>query len=125
MSKTTKKRLEHLNKYIEKEWEKYFWDFIMKHENKLKWSWLSQNPNITWDIIQNNLDKHLDWNWLSQNPNITWEIIQNNLDKPWNWNGISENPNITWDIIKNNLDKPWDWDYISQNSFEKEKKGIL
>ena len=44
------------------------------------------------------------------NPNITWEIIQNNPDKDWNggWY-ISCNPNITWDIIQNNPDKDWDW----------------
>ena len=41
------------------------------------------------------------------NPNITWEIIQNNPDKNWNWKWISKNPNITWDIIQNNPDKDW------------------
>ncbi|NDC83981.1 hypothetical protein EB093_10060 [bacterium] len=34
------------------------------------------------------------WNWdgISQNPNITWDIIQANLDKPLDWYGISRNP---------------------------------
>ena len=26
-----------------------------------------------------------------ENPNITWEIIQNNLDKPWNWEWYIKN----------------------------------
>ena len=26
---------------------------------------LSYNPNITWDIIQNNPNKDWDWNWIS------------------------------------------------------------
>jgi len=33
------------------------------------------------------------WNWygLSCNPNITWEIVQNNPNKPWSWDGLSFN----------------------------------
>ena len=42
---------------------------------------------------------------ISENPNVTWEIIQNNLDKDWCWYGISNNPNITWEIIQNNPDE--------------------
>jgi len=30
------------------------------------------NPSIPWD-----------WNSLSYNGNITWDIVQANLDKPW------------------------------------------
>ena len=47
---------------------------------------------------------------LSENPNITWEIIQANPDKEWNWYLLSGNPNITWDIVEANPDNPWDWD---------------
>lgn len=32
--------------------------------------------------------------YLSLNPNMTWEMIENNLDKPWNWNNISLKPSI-------------------------------
>ena len=35
---------------------------------------------------------------LSCNPNITWEIIEANMDKPWNWDCLSMNPSITWEI---------------------------
>ena len=51
---------------------------------------------ILLDLFPN---KPWDWTVLSHNPNITWEIVQNNPDKPWNWSGLSFNPNITWDII--------------------------
>lgn len=63
------------------------------------------------------------WNWysISQNPNITWEIIQQNPDKPWNWSSISINPNITWKIIQQNPDKPWCWYGISRNKFNRDK----
>ena len=47
MSKTTKKRRDALNKYIGKKWNEYYWNFLMKHEDKLNWNCLSQNPNIT------------------------------------------------------------------------------
>ena len=73
------------------------------------------NPNITWEIIQANLDKPWDWNWISDNPNITWEIIQQNPDKPWDWSMISQNPNITWEIIQQNPDKSWNWDWMACN----------
>src|SRR5437764_13144771 len=41
-----------------------------------------------------------EWRWIdiSCNPNITWDIIQDNPDKEWSWYGISHNPNITWYI---------------------------
>jgi hypothetical protein len=29
-------------------------------------------PNIPWD-----------WHCISQNPNITWDIVKDNRDKPW------------------------------------------
>ena len=58
-------------------------------------------------FILDNPDKPWNWYGISQNPNITWEIIQENPDKPWEWglNGISRNSNITCDIIQANPDK--------------------
>ena len=64
---------------------------------------------------------------VSNNSNITWDIIQQNLDKPWTWYGLSCNPNITWNIVRHlwwpmrlwrvqqNLDKPWCWSALSCN----------
>ena len=65
-------------------------------------------------------DKPWDYDYLSENPNITWEIIQKNPDKPWNYNYLSRNPNITWDIIQQNQDKPWNYNYLSRNKFNKD-----
>ena len=43
-----------------------------------------------WKITNNS-----DWDWnrnfISCNPNITWEIIENNLDRNWSWYSISNN----------------------------------
>jgi len=111
-------------KYLEDLWTDGYCNFILKNpdfniylvkKSKDKWWQLSYNPNITWDIIQNNPDKYWDWSNISRNPNITWDIIQNNPDKDWDWQFISRNPNITWDIIQNNPDKDWDWTSISEH----------
>tara|TARA_Y100001958_G_C21216913_1_gene542300 strand:+ start:1338 stop:1589 length:252 start_codon:yes stop_codon:yes gene_type:complete len=36
------------------------------------------------------------WNWqyVSQNPNITWEIIMDNLDKPWDLLNLYQNSSV-------------------------------
>ena len=86
----------------------------------MNWSYyfLSENKNITWEIIQENKDKHWDYKKFSSNPNITWQIIQENPNIPWNWIGLSRNPNIIW---KNVQDHPpgitfaWEWDGLSRN----------
>jgi len=117
MSKTIKGRLKNLDKYIQSKWGEYYWNFLMKYEDKLDWDSISRNPNITMEIIENNLDKSWNWKYISMNPNITMEIIENNPDKPWKWgyNGISRNPNITMKFINDNPNKSWDWNCISKN----------
>ncbi len=93
-----------------------FWDLFCDNLDKpWNWYWISQNPNITLDIILNNPDKPWDWPGISRNPNITCEIIQANPDKQWDWKYISYNFNITPLMIRDNLDKPWDWYILSKN----------
>lgn len=56
------------------------------------------------------------WSWLSANPNISWEYISTHLQFPWERNGVSANPNITLDIIKNNPTIcAWNWYDIYKN----------
>jgi hypothetical protein len=98
--------------------------------NHINWRAVSNQPNVTWDIIVSNPTikdadgsvKPTPWDWygISYNKNITWEIIHtnptiHNEQTPWAWNGISMNPNITWEIIKSNPQCPWDWWCISLN----------
>ena len=53
---------------IEHEWKEKFWKFIENHPDKpWKWNWLSQNPNITFDIVLAHPDKPWHWGWLSRN----------------------------------------------------------
>lgn len=83
--------------------------------NKINWSALSMNRNITWYIVIENIHQPWNWSFLSQNHNITWDIVKNNINMPWIWESLSINPNITWEIIKNNLNYKWDWFYLSLN----------
>ena len=82
---------------------------------------LSSSPNITWDIIINNLDKKWDWYYIfSHNTNLvlTNEIINNDKLKDIinkNWIFISYNKSLSLEIINNNLDKNLSWFGISQN----------
>lgn len=96
----------------------------------------SENPNLTWEIIQNNKDK--DWydyrlschpsvtlellktsdlsiDDYSYNPNVTWEEVQSNPDIKWEYYALSRLPNITWDIIKSNPDYKWDYIEVCSN----------
>ena len=74
-------------KDLENEWSQQWFQFILDHPDKdWVWYWISQHPNITWEIIQSNQEQKWNWFFISQNPNITWEIIQNNPEKNWNWN---------------------------------------
>ena len=61
-------------------------------------------------------DQYWDWGDLSANPDITWKIIQENLNKSWSWYRLSENPNITWKIVQENPNKPWNWYRIISKS---------
>jgi hypothetical protein len=54
------------------------------------------------DYINNIINNHnFNWYLLSKHKDITWEIVNTNLDKPWNWDHLSSHPNITWDIYSN------------------------
>ena len=47
--------------------KEHYFLYCKKYENKLDWDYISINPNITWEIIQNNLDKDWDWYRISFN----------------------------------------------------------
>jgi hypothetical protein len=41
--------------------------------------------------FKKNIEKSWDWKYLSQNNNITWEIVQQYSEKPWDWKQLSMN----------------------------------
>ena len=87
--------------------------------------YISQNPNITIEIIRANLDHPWNWAKLTTHPNITWEIIQSNLDLPWRLKDFSRNPNLTLAIVKANPDFDWCWLFLSQNQMENDKPDVI
>jgi hypothetical protein len=97
---------------------------IIKANPDKPWNWImiSENPNLTIEMILSNPNKQWNWNEISRNPNITMDIIKANPDKPWNWIMISENPNLTIEMILSNPDKIWSWFLMSRNPFIKEKE---
>jgi len=93
------------------------WDIICNDPFNWDWGILSKNPCITWEIIKSSL--YMDWNWrmVSMNPNVTLKIIKDNPSLPWDWNYVSRNPNITWDIVRSHMDRvKWNWGKLSGNT---------
>lgn len=109
------------------------WHDIINHTYSIsigQWNFggLSENPNITWKIIQDNPDCNWSWYGLSINPNITPDIVTSNPLKveyreygqpkrtnEWHWGNLSQNPSIDIKFVKSNLDKKWNWYNLSKN----------
>ena len=83
--------------------QKLHLSFIEKHCDDNIWTW--QRRDETW---------YWRWGFVSANPNMTMDIIEQNIDKPWDWWGISQNPNLTMEFIENHPNEehpndPWVW----------------
>lgn len=136
-------------------------DYIFQHMN-CRWSWstiavrisdptmaqpaqasqrmwysgLSNNKNLTWGHVQKNINQPWNWKRLSCRQSmvdnvsqdnlylwdiklisrrVAWDIIVANRNAQWHWMGVSKNKYVTWDIICANPDLPWNWRYISIN----------
>lgn len=84
--------------------------FLKKYPNE-HWNFedLSENPNITWDVVRMTINKR--WNWkklCTNNPHITIDVLRtfiNYID----WRALSKNPYITWELIEEFPDKDWHW----------------
>ena len=53
--------------------------------------------------IQENSDKPWDYERLSENPNITWDIVEANPDKPWSYEYLSNNKMTKHKFFANQL----------------------
>ena len=98
---------------------------------------MSYNPNITIDIVDNNLDKSWNHNILKinygrnanyffqNNYHTKYEIVlelyetfenikyyERNYNYKINYNLLSENSNITWNDIINNNNKGWSYNNL-------------
>lgn len=69
---------------------------------------LSRNPGMTWEFVQQNMNREWDWGLLSSNPSVTiWEIVCANPSLPWSTKGLARNPNITWEHIQSSPERDW------------------
>jgi hypothetical protein len=98
-----------------------------KNHNKYpKNDYLSQNPNLTFDVVLNNLDNNWDFEELSSHPNLSFDFVFNHIDIiEWNWYLLSRHKNLSFDIIQDyfnlnysdhiNSVHKWDMKGLSEN----------
>jgi hypothetical protein len=56
------------------------------------------NPNITYDLLQDN-DLYINYEYFSRNQHLTDEFIKNNIDYNWDFHEIGANPSITFNTF--------------------------
>ena len=88
---------------------------IKKSPEIFNYYYLSNNPNLTWEFISQNLDKRWDWDELGRHSCVTLDIIKKHPDLDWNMNSVSSNPNITLNQVLENPDLEWNWENLSYN----------
>jgi hypothetical protein len=109
-----------LYKIYFKQWTWHWWYEVVKKNNFSCYE-LSENVNITLDIVKENLDKKWNYDILMMNKSFTWEDI--NYIKSLTLTTyeiiidtyISFNPNITLDIVFDNPQFNWEYNFIIQN----------
>ncbi len=112
---------EFIKPYVMKELDKthlccfvprYYYDDYDELVNNV-YNSLAKNPNITWDVISNDVLLYSRLEYLSYSNSITWDIVLDNPFLDWNWTAITKKAEITMEIVKEHLDAPWDWWVIS------------
>ena len=63
-----KERVKLVRDRVSKEWTDKWGFFMMEHKGELNWYYMSSNPNLTIEFINENPDKQWDWCWISHNP---------------------------------------------------------
>jgi hypothetical protein len=82
---------------------------------------LSENPNLSFDMVKNNLYYNKiyynDWDFsdLSENPAITTKNLEEYDFLPWDYHSLSKNLNLKWDFVEKNINKEWDMMDLSAN----------
>jgi hypothetical protein len=112
-------------------------EFIRRNP-QLDWDYhlLSNNKNITLDIINDNPNKNWDWanitkihlnvDNFTKYSNIKWDsriylsddimsFININPDLNWNWKTLSQINIITMEFIEKYNDKQWNWHDLTYN----------
>ena len=87
--------------------------FLTEHFSKLRLEYIL--PNVSFDFIQSNFlvlsyfKENRFWESMSQNPNITTDLLLMNQDKSWQWALLTDNAAISIDFIEAHKSMPWDW----------------
>ena len=109
---------------MEKNWNKYWVDFINKHSDKLDWGELSLNSNITMELIEKYPDKEWCWYAISVRRDLNFEFVSKYPDKPWDWEVLSEVRNFDFTWVEKFPDKDWNWKYLSRWASKNKKSSI-
>lgn len=109
-----------LYKIYFKQWSLHWWYEVVIKNNIFLYNELSENENLTLEIVKENLDKNWNYNYLLMNKSFMWEDIQyiyeyQNMNDTFSDTYISLNPNITMDIVINNPQHNWEYIFIIQN----------
>ena len=97
----------------------HFTELTVDPEKPWNWNGISQNQNITIEMIENHPEKPWDWNIISSNPILTMEFIEKHPEKAWNWEGIEENTlNVLhYDDYDDNINEYDDEGYNSEDNY--------
>jgi hypothetical protein len=74
-----------------------------------------RNPELNMKFFEKHLER-VNWDLLSENPNLTFDIVEKYPDKYWNWCKLSMHKNLTDSIVKKNISFPWVWHAMSINT---------
>jgi hypothetical protein len=82
--------------------------------------------NCSWenDVLE---DRDFTWNYelLSNNPNITFDIVRNNPEIPWNYYNFNANGDISWEDVRANPDFPWDFKRLLDNPMNNARANFI
>jgi hypothetical protein len=102
-----------------KQWTWNWWYEVVK-KNNLDCDELSNNSNITLDIVKENLDKKWNYNFLISNKSFNWEDIQELMCimsyQEINPIFLSCNPNITLNIVNTHTEYNWSYNWLIRNN---------
>ena len=88
---------------------------------KWEWFYISRNPNITKEIVEEHPVFAWDWNYLTGIMDFEWDFIfniaQNHSVHAVNWVNLSYRKDLLWDHVEYGIEYGalWDWDAISDN----------
>lgn len=80
------------------------WEYLSMH-SELDWTLCIDYPELPWDF----------W-YLSQNPHIDWEIVDDllfshpALVNEWDWSALSQADSLTREFVESNPGLPWKYD---------------